>query len=76
MIWLLERGAERLVCEIRRNEDEEQPQYVFEVAADDAVRTYRYGSPSELITDFLHRHTLLCSEGWHPSAELPQRAPF
>jgi len=69
MVWFLERGAQRLVCELRRNEG--VPAYVFEVAADSGVHTYRYESPSELITDYLHRLTLLCSEGWHPAVEAP-----
>jgi hypothetical protein len=69
MVWFLERGAQRLVCEIRRTEGE--PEYVFEVAADGGIQTYRYASPSELITDYLHRLTLLCSEGWHPAADAP-----
>jgi hypothetical protein len=71
MVWILERGAQRLVCEIRRTEDEPQAEYVFEVAADSGKQTYRYRSPSDLIADYLHRHTLLCSEGWHPSPDAP-----
>jgi hypothetical protein len=68
MVWFLERGPQRLVCEIRRAIDSNI--YEFEVALDNGVETHRYESPSELIDEYLKRQSALRAEGWRPCVEV------
>ena len=65
MVWFLERGDTRLVCEIRRSEEHEK--YEFELARPGEVPvTQQFDSPSELIDEYLRRQSALQAEGWRP----------
>lgn len=74
MVWFLERGRQRLICEIRRAADSEA--YEFELAAQGGpLETLRFDSPAELIDEYLRRQHALQAVGWQPcSPDLPQ--PF
>lgn len=71
MLWLLERGDTRVVCEIRCSEDDGK--YEFEVARPgEAPETQRFESPSQLIDEYLRRQSTLRAEGWRPQiVEVP-----
>jgi hypothetical protein len=71
MVWFLERGSDRLVCEIRRSIDDDR--YEFELAAEGTpVQTLRFESPSQLIDEYLRRQSALQAEGWRPRvSEVP-----
>ena len=64
MTWLLERGSDLLVCEIRRAED---LAYEFEIAAATGKpKTHRFNSPSDLIDMYLREQSQLRALGWRP----------
>jgi hypothetical protein len=64
MTWLLERGTDLLVCEIRRSDD---LAYEFEIAAATGKpNTKRFNSPSDLIDTYLREQTQLRALGWRP----------
>ena len=71
MVWFLERGDTRLVCEIRRLEELEK--YEFELARPgQAPETQQFDSPSELIDAYLRRQSALQADGWRPKVvEVP-----
>ena len=56
----------RLICEIRRADDEET--FEFELAGPRGPRTERYATPSELIAGYLHEQIQLRKQGWRPRA--------
>ena len=64
MIWFLEKGADLLICEIRRAEDA----YEFEIAGPQGPRTERYASPGDLISGYLRLHSRFRAQGWRPRA--------
>ncbi len=64
MTWLLERGTDLLVCEIRRAKD---AVYEFEIAAATGKpATRRFSSPTELIDSYLREQSQLRALGWRP----------
>ena len=67
VIWFLERQDDRLVCEIRRAEDDESV-YEFEIADATGPKTLRFESPKELIAKYLEEHSRLAAVGWRPRA--------
>ena len=71
MVWFLERGDSRLVCEIRRLEELEK--YEFELARPgQAPETQQFDSASELIDAYLRRQSALQADGWRPKVvEVP-----
>lgn len=71
MIWLFERGDTRLVCEIRRSDDDEK--YEFELASPgQAPEKQLFDSPSQLIDAYLERQSALQADGWRPRVvEIP-----
>lgn len=71
MVWFLERGDTRVVCEIRRSEDDDR--YEFELARPGQPPvTELFDSPSQLIDAYLRRQSLLRAEGYHPRVlEIP-----
>jgi hypothetical protein len=65
MLWCLERGDNRLVCEIRCSDDDGK--YEFELAKPGhEPETQRFESPSQLIDTYLKRQSALQAEGWRP----------
>jgi hypothetical protein len=65
MVWFLERGDSRLVCEIRCSDD--NGAYEFELAKPGQLpETQRFESPSQLIDTYLQRQSTLRAEGWRP----------
>ena len=65
MVWILERGRQKLICEIRRADGSNA--YEFELAARTGpVETLRFDSASELIDAYLRRQHALQAIGWQP----------
>lgn len=65
MVWFLERGDTKLVCEIRRSDEDQR--YEFELGKPgEAPETQQFESPSELIAAYLKRQSTLQAEGWRP----------
>jgi hypothetical protein len=65
MLWLLERGDTRLLCEIRCSDDDGK--YEFELAKPgQPPETQRFDSPSQLIDVYLKKQRTLQAEGWRP----------
>lgn len=65
MVWFLERGDIRVVCEIRRSENDDR--YEFElVRPGQAPVTELFDSASQLIDAYLKRQSLLRAEGYRP----------
>lgn len=71
MVWFLERGDTRLVCEIRHSDDLQK--YEFELARPgEAPQTQQFDSPAELIDAYLRQQSRMQAEGWRPRvAEIP-----
>ena len=68
MTWLLERGSDRLTCEIRRSIEDDV--YEFELAAPgETVEMHRFESASQLIDEYLRRQAALQADGWRPRVE-------
>jgi hypothetical protein len=67
MIWFLERESDLLICEVRREGDE----YAIELAPSRGPsQTSRYGSPRELIDNYLHATRTLKAQGWRPKSSI------
>ena len=65
MLWLLERGDTRLVCEIRCSDADGK--YEFELARPgQTTETVRFDSPSQLIDTYLKQQSALRADGWRP----------
>jgi hypothetical protein len=65
MVWFLERGDTRLVCEIRRSETDDT--YQFELARPGLPpETECFDSASQLIDAYLKRQRALQAEGYRP----------
>lgn len=65
MVWFLERGDARVVCEIRRSQDDDK--YEFELSRPgQAPVTELFDCPSQLIDAYLRRQSLLRAEGYRP----------
>jgi hypothetical protein len=65
MVWLLERGDTRVVCEIRRSESDDT--YEFELARPGQPPvTELFECPSQLIDAYLKKQSLLRAEGYRP----------
>jgi hypothetical protein len=67
MVWFLERGESRLVCEIRRIDNSDT--YEFELGPEgQPAETVQFASPSQLIDAYLRRQSALQADGWRPRA--------
>jgi hypothetical protein len=66
MIWSFERQGQRQHCEIRRDTDGQQYQFVI-VAADGAEATELYDDPSAVIARSVEYMRVLIEEGWQSS---------
>ena len=68
MVWTFQRGQECLRCEIRR--DEEGQDYEFVVApASGPVRVERFADPAALIARSVEYFRVLMVEGWEAPSE-------
>jgi len=68
MIWTFERGSERLRCEIRRDEDGQD--YEFVVApAEGPVQVERFSDPAVLIARSVEYFRILMVDGWEAPSE-------
>jgi hypothetical protein len=64
MIWFLERNADLLICEVRREGD----QYAIELAPSQGPpQTHRYSTARDLIDHYLHATKMLKAQGWRPT---------
>jgi hypothetical protein len=70
MTWLMERGSDLLMCEIRHAPHESS--YEFEITGTNGdLSTHRFASPTDLIDTYLHTQSQLRALGWRPrNAEL------
>ena len=68
MIWFFEKDAEMVVCEIRHAVGD-RAEYEFEILNADGLKTQRFGSATELISEYLSEQARLLKEGWRPRAD-------
>jgi hypothetical protein len=67
MIWFLERDADLLICEVRR----EGKQYAIELAPSQGQpEVRRYDSALDLIRHHVHAAKVLKAQGWRPASNL------
>jgi hypothetical protein len=67
MIWFLEREADLLICEVRREGD----QYAIELAPSQGPpQTRRYSSAHDLIDHYLRATRTLQAQGWRPKRSI------
>lgn len=69
MVWTFERGTERLHCEIRREADGEEYEFVT-APAGGAQRVERFADPAELVARSVEYFRLLMVDGWEARSEV------
>jgi hypothetical protein len=67
MIWFFERRGERMQCEVRRDVDRQDYEFVM-TGADGAETVERYDDPSAVISRSVDHMRLLIEDGWRSAS--------
>jgi hypothetical protein len=68
MTWMFERGGERLRCEIRRDADGQDYEFVV-ATAEGPERVERFADPAALISRSVEYFRLLMVDGWEAPSD-------